>query len=219
MVRADLHLHTISSIDGMMRPEELIAACVRRGLSVVAITDHNTIAAAYDIAKKAPFHVIIGEEIDTREGELIGYFLKEEISPGGSAVQVAEEIKRQGGLVCVPHPFDLLRHSHIREKALLEIVEIVDIIEVANGRVVLPQYNWRAKAFAEKHGKAPSAGSDAHFSWEVGDCFVLMEEFRDREEFLRNLRTGKIVRTPRAWVSFAGGAGTKIVKFFRGVKE
>ena len=196
MLRADLHVHTHHSPDCLMTAEEIIAACQKAGINCLAITDHNTIAGALEVAGHAPFPVIIGEEIRTSEGEVIGLFLEEEIPRGLSPEETIARIRAQGGLVLVPHPLDRLRRSTISADALARIISLVDIIEVFNARVMLSAYSARARSLAGLHGKAASAGSDSHTVGEIGHGYVEMPEFEGRDDFLVSLARGKVTGRP-----------------------
>jgi len=103
-------------------------------------------------------------------------------------------IKEQGGLVCIPHPFDRLRLSSLRHKTLMELLPDIDIIEVFNSRVLLKRHNLSAWLFAQDHQLLASVGSDAHTAFEIGDTYVVMPEFNDRDEFLLALAKGVLVR-------------------------
>lgn len=190
MIRADLHGHTYYSPDAITAPEDYLAACLRRGINCVAITDHNTLRGALALQKLAPFTVILGEEIRSREGEIIGLFLTEEVPGGLSPEETVERIKAQGGLVAIPHPFDW---RGLRPGALARILPQVEIVEGFNARICRQKLNSRALAFAREHGLAVSAGSDAHSPGEVGGAYVEMEEFSGPREFLQALREGRIV--------------------------
>ena len=193
MIKADLHLHTIYSGDSRSRLEQIIARCNEVGINCIAVTDHNTIAGAVEMRKTAPFKVIVGEEIHTSNGEVIGYFLTQEIPKGLTATETVRRIKEQGGVVAVPHPFDRLRGSAIQRSALEAILPDVDIIEVLNARSILRRYNTMAGQLAQKHGLAASAGSDAHTLGEIGAAYVEMPDFNGRDDFLQALRQGKIM--------------------------
>ena len=192
LIRADLHLHTNRSSDGGIAPERLVEIARRRGLDCIAVTDHNTIEAAQELVNETSLRVIVGEEVKSDAGEIIGYFLQEPIPKGLPPLEVVRRIKEQGGLVCVPHPFDRLRQSVLRRSALREILPYVDIIEGFNSRCVIPQDNGRARHFAAEHGLACSAGSDAHIGYEVGRGIVEMAPFEGPEEFLQSLRHATI---------------------------
>ncbi len=193
MIRVDLHIHTHYSKDSLLSFEAIIAACQRRGIGCVAITDHNTIAGALAFKRVAPFPVIVGEEIQTTAGEIAGLFLSEEIPKGLSPQETIDRIREQGGLVYIPHPFGRARRSRLRREVLEEIVPQIDIVEVFNSRTLLKQDNERAMRFAQEHDLPCGAGSDAHTAYEIGRAYVEMEEFQGEEEFLRNLAQGRIV--------------------------
>jgi len=188
-----------------MSPERLLTTCLEKGINCVAVTDHNTIAGALELKRIAPFPVIVGEEVRTTYGEVMGLFLSEEVPPSLTPVETVARIKAQGGLVCIPHPFDRLRRSLLRYSALESILPLVDIIEVFNSRTVLGSYLTRALAFAQRHGLLVSAGSDAHSPGEVGGAYVLMPEFDGPQSFLQALAQGEIVgRRARPWTRITG---------------
>ena len=192
MLKADLHTHTYFSRDALTSPEKYVQACQKRGVNCVAVTEHNNIAGALAVQKIAPFTVIIGEEVRSSEGEIIGLFLHEQIPGGLSPEETVRRIKEQGGLVVVPHPFDGFR-GHLREEALERILPQVDVIEVFNARITYRRDNERAASFAAEHGLPASAGSDAHSAWETGRTYVEMPEFQGPREFLEALRHGRVV--------------------------
>lgn len=192
MIRADLHVHTIYSGDCNTSLEQTIARCLDVGINCIAITDHNTIAGAVEMKRIAPFPVIVGNEIETSTGEIIGYFLAEEIPKGLPAAETARMIKEQGGLVCIPHPFDRLRRSTIHRQTLEELLPLIDIIEVLNSRLLLQRHVIMAERFAQAHRLLASAGSDAHAPGHIGTAYVEMPQFNDKDQFLTALAEGKI---------------------------
>ncbi|MFW6125922.1 MAG: PHP-associated domain-containing protein [Chloroflexota bacterium] len=192
MLKADLHIHTGYSPDCATPLQRIVSRCTELGINCIGITDHNTIAGALDMKRLAPFKVIVGEEIDTTEGEVIGYFLTEEVPKGLTPEETVRRIKKQGGLVCIPHPFDSFRFSAIRPPALERLLSSIDIIEVLNARLLLRRHVDRARRFAEAHGFLVSAGSDAHTLIEVGNAYVEMPEFDGKNEFLSGLAQGRI---------------------------
>jgi predicted metal-dependent phosphoesterase TrpH len=192
-MRVELHTHTHFSRDGLTSPEVFVERYVRAGIDCVAVTEHGNIQGALEVRRIAPFKVIIAEEIKTTEGEIIGLFLKEEVPRDLTPEETVRAIRQQGGLVCVPHPFDRFRFSPLREEALLRIVGEVDIIEAFNARNLLQRDNERAARFAAEHGKLMSAGSDAHTPGEIGLAYVEMPDFEGPQEFLAALAKGRIV--------------------------
>ena len=140
----------------------------------------------------APFPIIVGEEILTSGGEVIGLFLNQEIPSKLSIDETISQIKAQDGLVCIPHPYDRLRLSIFKNNVFESIMSEVDIIEVFNARSLSPNSSTRAWHLANKYGKPASAGSDAHTPSEVGNAYVEMPEFNGKDEFLASLAQGKI---------------------------
>jgi len=200
--KADLHVHTFCSPDSSSSFEDILEYCRRRGLSKIAITDHNTIAGAMALREMAPELVIVGEEVRTTQGELLALFIEEEIPPGLSPLETIQRIKDQGGLVGVSHPFDRLRREAMGEY-VREIAEELDFIEVFNARTILSSDDEKAIELAQEWGLPASAGSDAHTPWEIGRVYVELTPFNGKEEFLNALLKGRIRghRSP-LWVHF-----------------
>jgi len=193
LLKADLHVHTRYSPDSISSPEKIVQRCIDSGINCLAITDHNSIAGALETKRIAPFKVIVGEEILTNSGEIIGYFLTEEIPPHLSPEDTVKRIKDQGGLVCIPHPCDSLRpQSKLQRRALERIMPQVDLIEVYNSRTMLLKDAARASQLAQKHGLPGTAGSDAHVVQEVGRSYIELPEFNDAEQFRKALTQGRI---------------------------
>lgn len=140
----------------------------------------------------APFPVIVAEEILTPHGEIMGMFLKEGIPNGLSVEETISRIRAQGGLVNIPHPFDIFRASALDSKVLEGLIGQVDIIEVFNARSLLYRSSAKAQMFAQKYGIPGSAGSDAHTANEIGNGYVEMPEFNGRDDFLDALAKGKV---------------------------
>ncbi len=192
LLRADLHSHTHFSRDGIATPERFVRRAAARGLDCVAVSDHNNLTGALEVAKIAPFRVILSEEIKSTEGEIIGWFLREPVPKGLTPEDTVRAIRDQGGLVCVPHPFDRLRRSPLKTAALLRILHEVDAVEAFNARTTFRADNARSAAFARDHGKIASAGSDAHWHPELGSTYVEMPDFAGPGDFLDALRAGRI---------------------------
>jgi hypothetical protein len=197
LINVDLHMHTDHSYDCATPVEVLLAEARARGLGAIAITDHNEISGAHEARAKAEgIQVIVAEEIKTAEqGEVIGLFIEEKIPRGMTLEQTIKEIKRQGGLVYVPHPFDRL-HSVPDYEHLLPVVDQIDAIEVFNPRVAISEFNEEAMRFAAKYRIPAGAGSDAHVPQGLGSVRIRMREFDGPEEFLESLRDADIVRNP-----------------------
>jgi predicted metal-dependent phosphoesterase TrpH/glycosyltransferase involved in cell wall biosynthesis len=197
MIDVDLHMHTDHSYDCATPVEVLLAEARARGLGAIAVTDHNEISGAHAARDRADgIAVIVGEEVKTADqGEVIGLFIEEKIPRGMTLQETIAEIKRQGGLVYVPHPFDRL-HSVPDYEHLLDVLDDVDAIEVFNPRVAISEFNDEAARFAAKYRIPAGAGSDAHVPQGLGSVRIRMREFHGPEEFLESLRDADIVRNP-----------------------
>lgn len=191
-LRADLHTHSHYSRDSVLSPDAYIEGCVRKGITCAAVTDHNEVRGALLIRERAPFRVIVGEEVKTTEGELIGLFLRELVPRGMTPEETVRCIHEQGGVVIVPHPYDIFRRSVIKRSALERIAGQVDAIEGFNCRNILARHDAAARALARRAGKPLSAGSDAHSPWELGGVQIEMEDFETPREFLASLAAGRI---------------------------
>lgn len=209
----DLHSHTHASYDCLNDPADLVAAAREAGLHRLAVTDHDEIEGALEARSRAPDLVIVGEEVRTAEGlDLIGLFLSERIPPGGAFPEVAEAIRRQGGLVYLPHPFD--RHRGASETFLEEMVVHLDAVEGLNARVHDGRRNRRARAWAGRRGLPVGAGSDAHLLSEVGRVRVRLPPFEDAAGLLRSLAGGRLLGRPSGrWVHL-GSTWAKVRKRF-----
>lgn len=203
-MRVDLHCHTMWSGDATTTPDELAEAVADAGIDVLCITDHSTTNGALALAGRLPCRVVVGEELRTPAGEVIGLFLSERLPFGLDAPAAAARIRAQGGLVYVPHPFDPLRH-HLRRRALDDLVAagLVDAIEVRNAKTSLEQATAEAAAYAEANGLPAGAGSDAHVPEAVGAAYVEMPDFDGPASFLAALADGVVVGhhadPPRTW--------------------
>jgi len=193
-VRVDLHSHTMWSGDSTTTADELVGAVEGSGIDVLCITDHHAIAGAVELRSILPCRVVVGEELRTAAGEIIGLFLSERIPNGLGHVETARAIRDQGALVYVPHPFDPMRRN-LAERALYELADegLLDAVEVINAKTSLPSLNRRAGDFAEEFDLAAGAGSDAHVPNAIGAAFVEMGDFETSVEFLAALRVGTVV--------------------------
>ena len=198
-IDVDLHMHTDHSHDCATPVEVLLAAARAQGLGAIAVTDHNVITGALEArAKAAEFgvKVIVAEEVKTADqGEVIGLFIEEHIPRGMTLAETVAEIKRQGGLVYVPHPFDRM-HAVPDYEHLLKIVDEIDAIEVYNPRVAIGSFNEEAERFAAKYRILAGAGSDSHVAPGLGSVRVRMADFDGPEEFLEALRDAEITTKP-----------------------
>jgi predicted metal-dependent phosphoesterase TrpH len=189
-----MHSHTMWSGDSTTTPEELAAAVTEAGLDVLCITDHNAIKGAVDLVDRLSCRVIVGEELRTHAGEIIGLFLEERIPVGVRPDEAARAIRRQGGIVYIPHPYDPMRRN-LSEAALDALIDegLVDAIEVINAKTSLRSLNQRAASTAASHDLAAGAGSDAHVPDAIGAAYVEMPDFDGPHDFLAKLMLGRTV--------------------------
>ncbi len=191
MVTVELHSHTIVSEDCLMRPADIVRTCRAKGIDRLAVTDHNRIGGAVAVAALAPDLVIVGEEIMTTQGELLGYFLREEIPAGLTPGETIARLRAQGAAISVSHPFDRLRKGAWQAADLATILPLVDAMEVFNARCIYPEDNARALAFAHEHGKLGSVGSDAHSHRELGGAVLQMEAAGSAAELVAGFAAGQ----------------------------
>lgn len=192
-MKVDLHVHTLYSPDSLSALRQIERVAMRRGLDALAITDHNAIGAALLLARWSHLRIIVGEEIATTRGEIIGLFIYEEIPAGLSPLDTVRAIKAQGGLVCIPHPCDQVRRaSALAPAALDEVLPWVDMIEVFNARTTYRADLEAAEALAARHHLRRSAGSDAHSPSETGRAYVELPAFSDAASFLVALEQGHV---------------------------
>lgn len=182
-------------MDCGMSLDSIIERVREQGLDGVAIADHGTIEGALEMKRRAPFMVIVAEEILTDRGEIMGLFLEKGIPSGLSVPETVARIREQQALVLVPHPFDHFRSSDLDDKALYDLVAQgeVDVLEVYNSKTPFHGTSLRAKKYARDHNLIVSAGSDAHSVHGVGNAYVDMPAFTGRDDFLAALAQGKIV--------------------------
>jgi predicted metal-dependent phosphoesterase TrpH len=198
LIEVDLHMHTDHSGDCATPVDVLLQTARDRGLGAIAITDHNEVSGALEARKIAAqmddLKVIVAEEIKTAEqGEVIGLFLEEKIRKGLTMGETIAEIRAQGGLVYVPHPFDRF-HSVPDYEHLLDMVEEIDLLEVFNPRVALKAFNEEAARFATKYRIVPAAGSDSHVAQGLGSVRQRIHDFDGPAEFLEAMRDADITR-------------------------
>ncbi len=195
LIDVDLHMHTDHSSDCATPVDVLLATAVDVGLGAIAVTDHNEVSGALDAREKASQYgikVIVGEEVMTADqGEVIGLFIEEKIPRGMTLAETIAEIRRQGGLVYVPHPFDRM-HSVPDYEHMLAVVGQIDAIEVFNPRIAIPAFNEEAVRFAAKYRIVGGAGTDGHVAQALGAVRITMRDFDGPEEFLESLRDANI---------------------------
>ncbi len=192
-VRVDCHLHTVASGDSVLTVEELAGRARQAGLDVVCVTDHNVTHAAVAAAERdIGVRVIVGEEVRTPDGDVIGLFLTERIPYVLPVAEVVGLIRGQGGLVYAPHPFDLGRSSLGRVLPGLCAAGSVDVIEVFNAKVADQALNDEAARLAARFGLPGGAGSDAHDAPGVGAAYLEMPDFDGPAGFLAALAEARV---------------------------
>ncbi len=199
-VFADFHIHMRYSRDSVLTEERLIRVAMERGLTHIAVTNHNNVEGAVAVRDKARemgvddrLTVILGEEVSTADGEVVGIFLQRTIPRGLSAEATADEIHAQGGLVSIPHPFDPFRSSHISEVPLTRLAEAgkIDAVEIFNSRVTFQRHNLRAAEFAARYELPGIACSDSHSAFEVAMSFNALPPFADAAQLKAVLPEGE----------------------------
>lgn len=185
--KVDFHTHSIASPDGALCLEQYRRMLQQGRLDFIAVTDHNTVDMAKELQSELGDRIIVGEEITTKEGEIIGLYLAKTVPPMLTALETVEEIHGQGGLVYIPHPFETARKG-VPLDTLREIAKHVDIMEVHNGRALFQNYSALALEWAVEHGVAGAAASDAHGFAGWGRTYTLLEKAPTREKLVTLLQ-------------------------------
>ena len=196
--------------------ERIVQHCLDVGINCIAVADHNTIAGALKLKEIAPFEVIVAEEILTPAGEMMGLFLTEEVPRGLSPKEAIAQIRSQGGLVGIPHPFGRSPFWNSNELTSQEVLSQVDIIEAFNSRTPFSSSIAKARKLALEQGKTASAGSDAHTLGEIGRAYVEMPEFDGPDDFLNSLTQGKIFGQKSSYFAHFASTWARIRKHILG---
>src|SRR5919198_3083667 len=210
-LRLDMHMHTEYSRDSRVRLADFARLARGAGLAAICVTAHDPIEGALRLREMdTGLLVIVGEEITTGDGELVGLFLSKRVPPGMTAERTINLIHDQGGLAYVPHPFSRNRRRHLRKRILENVAKKIDIIEVFNAREVATVSNVLALEFARTHDLPGGVGSDAHRRIEIGRAYVEVKPFAMPQELVVALREGKVTGTlsgvgihVRTWVDIA----------------
>ncbi|SRR6266540_3030362 len=204
----DLHTHSIASPDGSLTASDYRAILQRGRLQYIAVTDHNTVDFALALRAELGDCIIVGEEISTGDGEIIGLYLTKTIPPKRTAAEAVKAIQKQGGLVYVPHPFETVRKG-ITPQALQQIAVDVDIIEVHNGRALFQNFSKETLGWAKAHSVPGAASSDAHGFAGWGRTCSIIEEIPTRDTLSGLLGFATLNR------GFVGARGVLYPKFNR----
>lgn len=186
-IKIDFHTHSILSHDGGLSMDQYKQVLANKLLDYVAITDHNEIDFALEAKEELGERIIIGEEIMTSMGEIIGLYIKEKIKQNQDPTTTIEQIKEQGGLVYLPHPFDVKRSS-LKKEFIQKHKKDIDIVEVFNSRSIIPKTNEKGERYFLSSKIAKVAGSDAHSYDEIGRTYNLLDDFPTRENILELLK-------------------------------
>ena len=215
-IKAEFHCHTICSLDSSNQIPRLLETARKQGIGKLAITDHNSIYCARMAREIEPDMVIVGEEVLTDRGEIIGYFLEEELPRRIPYMRAIELFKKQGAFISIPHPFDIRRHGWHKEE-LLKLLPHVDALEVFNARCLSQKVNDQALAFAGEHNIPMLAGSDAHSIVEVGLATVELPDFNNADELREALKSARInARMLSVWDHFKASTQVALGRLFRG---
>lgn len=190
-VKTVLHAHTDYSPDANTSCAALLETARRQGVDWVAITDHDEIAGALHARELGGVGVIVGEEISSADGHVIGLFLETRIPPGLSAEETAVQIRAQGGLVLAPHPFSTLCADRLGAR-LERLRGFFDAIEVCNAQNPFPWEDAQARRFAQRYGLTPYSGSDTHIRGYLAESYQLLPPFDGPAEFLTALQQAEL---------------------------
>ncbi len=201
LIQAEFHCHSNYSPDSLMTIEEIIKTCRNKSIGKIAITDHGRNAGAFKAHQMAPDLVVVSEEILTNEGEILAYFMTEEIPDYLSPLEVVKRLKDQGAFISVAHPFDPYRGASWKPGTLEMLAPYLDGVEAFNARCFDPSFNEMAGTFANEHGLAWMVGSDAHSIPEIGRAVLQLPNFNSAEELRQAVKTA----------TFSGKLSSKIV--------
>lgn len=188
-MKIDLHTHSIASPDGGLRAKDYDWLLNKKILDIIAITDHNRIDFALEQQQLHGDKIIVGEEIMTTAGEIIGLYLQKRVAPGLTPHETVAEIQSQGGIVYLPHPFETTRKG-LQQNVLDEIEDHIAIVEVFNGRALFQNKSAEAVVWARLHNKLQAASSDAHGRSGAGRTFTQLKSLPTKETLLALLAQG-----------------------------
>lgn len=211
MYKIDLHTHSTLSKDGGISAEEYEKALKDKKLDYIAVTDHNEIDFAISLNRKLGDKVIVGEEIKTTKGEIVGLFLKKKIEPHQSFEATIEQIHKQNGLAYLPHPFDI-RRSGADMGTVLKNYGQIDIIEKFNARIITPGVHKKITKFIKAHPKSYAASSDSHSSWELGKTYTLVKERPARDNLAGLLKSPELAKKTMSLKGFLAPSWNKLSK-------
>jgi predicted metal-dependent phosphoesterase TrpH len=185
-VKADLHVHSTYSSDSVITPKELVFYAKKRGLTAVAVTDHNQVEGAQKIAKETDFLIIPGTEVSSMHGHIVGLNVNEIIPIGLSADETVDRIHKAGGIAIACHPFALMKGSvgkYVSGK--------FDAVEVINASAFpFSRATSKANQLAERLKLPKVAGTDAHYGPVIGQAYTLIESEANVEAIVKAITNG-----------------------------
>ena len=214
-IKTLIHLHTDYSYDSDISLDRLARFVAEDGINCIAITDHDTIAGAQRFQNETDAKVVVGEEVSTRDGHLIGLFLQQRIRPGMSARDTALAIREQGGLVLLPHPFLRAFSCGLGETAQT-IVDLIDAVEINNAQNFLRRPDRQAERFAERHELVKYVGADSHMAISIAPCYQYMPDFESPASFLDSLSQAALTRG-RHPLSYFASTGYRLMRYYMGL--
>ena len=182
MIKAEFHCHSIYSPDSLFKISSILETCREKVIDKIAITDHDQVRGALEAKSKDPERIVVGEEIQTTEGEILAYFLSDLVPGGLSPMKTIEALKKQSAFISIAHPFDPMRGSTWQDGTLEALLPYVDAVEVFNARCVKPVFNEKAQEFAEQHHILRMVGSDAHSALELGRAVLALPDFNGADD-------------------------------------
>jgi hypothetical protein len=191
MLKMDSHIHSEYSPDSSSRIDDILKVAEKRGIDIIAISDHNTVDGTEEVLKKTrntDILAIPSIEISSTHGHILGFGCEENIPRDLSPEDTIERIHDLGGLAIIPHPFCFYRHGLLHNyKEKLKI----DAMETKNARFIIGYCNGKAKKLSERE-KIPALGaSDAHYYKFVGDCYSMIDCEKDIDSVMKAILKGK----------------------------
>ncbi len=214
-IKTLIHLHTDYSYDSDISLDQLARFVAEDDIDCITITDHDTIAGAQRFQNETDAKVVVGEEVSTRDGHLIGLFLEQRIRPGMSARDTALAIREQGGLVLLPHPFVRAFSCGLGETGGT-MVDLIDAVEINNAQNFLRRPDRQAARFADQHGLVKYVGADSHMAFSIAPCYQFMADFASPASFLDSLSQASLI-PGRHPLSYFAATGYRLMRYYMGL--